>query len=177
YFPLGGSRVDKQWKVYRNLFIVWFLTGFWHGASWNYILWGLYYFVLLVIEKAFIGDILKKLPAFFQHLYTLFFVLFGWLLFVFEDLSAGMVWLGNMFGVGTYKFIDMGNVYDLLRNIVFFAVLVIACTPGPKKLFYRLYEKHRAVHVGAFAGGVVIMVLCIAYLVDSSFNPFLYFRF
>lgn len=177
YFPLGGSRVDKQWKVYRNLFIVWFLTGFWHGASWNYILWGLYYFVLLVIEKAFIGDLLKKLPVVFQHLYTLFFVLFGWLLFVFEDLSAGMVWLGNMFGVGTYKFIDMGNVYDLLRNAVFFIVIIIACTPGPKKLFYKLYEKHSIVHIGAFAGGAVIMVLCIAYLVDSSFNPFLYFRF
>lgn len=177
YFPLGGSRVDKKWKVYRNLLIVWFLTGFWHGASWNYILWGLYYFALLVIEKAFIGDLLKKLPSFVQHLYTLFFVLFGWLLFVFEDLSAGMVWLGNMFGVGTYKFMDMSNVYDLTRNIVFFAVLAVACSSWPRKLFYKLYEKYNAARIGAFAGGVAIMVLCIAYLVDSSFNPFLYFRF
>ena len=177
YFPLGGSRVDRPWKVYRNLLIVWFLTGFWHGASWNYILWGLYYFILLVIEKAFLLNVLKKIPAVFQHIYTLFFVLFGWLLFVFEDLSAGVVYLGNMFGVGVKEFATAGDVYDLLRNAIFFAILCIGSTSLPKKIFYKLYPKSGAVRVSAFVGGVAIMVFCIAYLVNSSYNPFLYFRF
>ena len=99
YIPLGGNRCSRA-KNLRNIFIVWFLTGFWHGASWNYILWGLYYFVLLMIEKTFLLEKLKKAPAVVSHIYTMFFVVIGWLLFVFEDLSTGVVWLGNMFGVG-----------------------------------------------------------------------------
>lgn len=177
YFPLGGSRVDKQWKQYRNMFIVWFCTGFWHGASWNYILWGMYYFVLQALEKAFLGKWLEKTPKFFQHLYTLFFVLFGWLLFTFEDLGAGMAYMGNMFGVGMNTFINTAALYDFLRNLVFFIILVIACTPYPKKLFYKLYEKHGWARCAAYVGGVLVLLTGVAYLVDSSFNPFLYFRF
>ncbi len=177
YFPLGGSRVDKQWKVYRNLLVVWFLTGFWHGASWNYILWGLYYFLLLVLEKAFLLNVLKKLPSFVQHIYTLFFVIFGWLLFVFEDMSAGVVYLGNMFGVGVRGFATSGDVYDLLRNLVFFAILCIGSTTLPRKLFYKYYPKNTGTRVVVFAGGAAVMLFCIAYLVNSSYNPFLYFRF
>ena len=177
YFPLGGSHCDKKWKTYRNLLVVWFLTGFWHGASWNYILWGLYFFVLLVCEKAFLANVLKKLPSFFQHLYALFFIVLGWLLFVSEDLGAGVVYLGNMFGVGASGFVSQSNVYDLVRNLPFIAILCVACTPYPKRLFYKLYEKFGGARVLAYAGGVCVMLLGVAYLVDSSFNPFLYFRF
>ena len=181
YIPLGGSRCSKIIN-YRNILIVWFLTGFWHGASWNFIAWGLYYCALLVIEKAFLLKRLEKIPAFFQHAYTLFFVVIGWLLFVSESqylggLGDGIVYLGNMFGIGTVTGISQGDIYDITRNFVFFAIMAVAVTPLPKKLFYRFYEKSAIVQYAAFAGGIVVLVFGTAYLVDSSFNPFLYFRF
>ena len=178
YFPLGGSRVDKKWKVYRNTFIVWLTTGIWHGASWNYILWGLYYWVIQTLEKAFLLKWMEKWPKFLRHIYTLVLVLFGWWLFVFEDRGAGVVYLSNMFGMGGVGgFINATDLYDFVRNIVFFAVLCIACTPYPKQLFYKLYETKGWARVATYVGGVAVTLLCIAYLVSSSFNPFLYFRF
>ena len=176
YIPLGGNRCSKM-KNMRNIFVVWFLNGFWNGASWNYILWGIYYFILLMIEKTFLLDKLKKAPAFVSHIYTLFFILFGWLLFVFEDLSAGFVWLGNMFGVGTTAAVGAGDVYNLVRNLIFFVILAVAATPLPKKLYSKLTEKSNAARVITSAGGILMLLVCMAYLVDSSFNPFLYFRF
>ena len=181
YFPLGGSRCSPL-ANYRNIFIVWFLTGFWHGASWNFIVWGLYYFVLLVIEKAFLLAKLEKLPAFFRHVYTMFFVVFGWLLFVSEpqflgSLGAGMAYLGNMFGVGTSAGLSQGDIYEITRNFVFIIIMAIAATPLPRKLFYKFYEKSSIVKYAAYVGGAAILVFGVAYLVDSSFNPFLYFRF
>ena len=175
YIPLGGNRCST-FKTYRNLFVVWLLTGFWHGASWNYILWGLYYFVLLVIEKAFLGKLLAKLPKVLSHIYTLILVVFGWLLFVFEDISAGFVWLGNMFGKGAVLY-DSGAVYDLLRNLPFFAILIVAATPYPRRLFYKLYEKYGFFRMLVPVGCAVVLLISTAYVVDSSFNPFLYFRF
>lgn len=175
YFPLGGNRCSTL-KTYRNLFVVWLLTGFWHGASWNYILWGLYYFILLVIEKAFLGKVLAKLPGAVSRLYTLLMVMFGWLLFVFEDIQAGFVWLGNMFGSNAVLY-DSGAVYDLLRNLPFFIVLIVAATPYPRKLFYRLYEKYGAFRTFVPIGCAALLLFSVAYVVDSSFNPFLYFRF
>ncbi|MHC1696404.1 MAG: MBOAT family protein [Eubacteriales bacterium] len=176
YFPLGGSRCSAIINI-RNLFIVWLLTGFWHGASWNYILWGLYYFALLVIEKQLLLKQLVKLPAFFQHVYALFFILFGWLLFVFEDLSAGMVYLGNMFGVGTVTSTSQMDKYNLIRFLPFIIICVLASTPLPRRLFYRYYEKYVWVRAAAYVVGAAILVLGVSYLVDSSYNPFLYFRF
>ena len=181
YFPLGGSRCSPL-ANYRNIFIVWFLTGFWHGASWNFIVWGLYYFVLLVIEKAFLLSRLEKLPAFFRHIYAMFFVVFGWLLFVSEpqflgSLGAGMAYLGNMFGVGTVAGLSQGDIYEITRNFVFILIMALAATPLPRKLFYRFYEKSSIVKYAAYVGGAAILVFGVAYLVDSSFNPFLYFRF
>jgi len=176
YFPLGGNRCSKL-KNFRNLLIVWFVTGLWHGASWNYVLWGLYYFLILVIEKVFLLKLLEKAPRFCQHFYALFFILFGWLLFVFEDLGAGIVHLGNMFGVGTASFISQANIYEITRNLLFFAICVIACTPLPKKLFYRFYENYQAAKFAAYIGGAAVLIFAVAYLVSSAFNPFLYFRF
>ncbi len=176
YFPLGGSRTTKL-KTYRNLFVVWFLTGFWHGASWNYIIWGLYYFVLLVIEKAFLLKLLKKAPAVISHAYSLLFILIGWLIFFFEDMSAGAVYFGNMLGVGVKAAVDVGTVYDLLHNMPFIAVMAVASTPYPRRLFYKLYERSRVTSYVSAVGCAVVLVFATAYLVDSSFNPFLYFRF
>ena len=181
YIPLGGSRCSPA-KNYLNILIVWFLTGFWHGASWNFIIWGLYYCALIIIEKAFLLKILDRIPAFFRHIYTLFFVVIGWLLFVSEhqylgDIGAGMVYLGNMFGIGTVAGVSQSDIYDIMRNFVFFAIMIIAATPLPKKLFYKFYEKSNILKYAAYAGGAVVLIFGVAYLVDSSFNPFLYFRF
>ena len=176
YIPLGGNRCSKL-KQIRNIFIVWFLTGFWHGASWNYILWGLYYFVLLMIEKIFLLKKLEKAPAVVSHVYTLFFVIFGWLLFVFEDISAGVVYLGNMFGVGAVSFAGGLDIYNLVRNLVFIAILVLASTPLPKKIYTHLTERSAAVRIVMSAVGIGAVLLSIAYLVDSAYNPFLYYRF
>ena len=124
YIPLGGNRCAK-WKMYRNILVVWFLTGFWHGASWNYVLWGMYYCVFLLLEKAFLLKVLKKLPAFVSHIYTLAVVLFGWWLFVFENLGEGVKYLGYMFGAGS-TFTLPGVTFDVLRNLVFFVILCVA---------------------------------------------------
>ena len=175
YIPLGGSHCSKL-KTYRNLFAVWFLTGFWHGASWNYILWGLFYFVMLVAEKAFIRKLLDKLPVFLRHVYTMFFVIIGWLLFVSEDMSLGVKLLGAMFGKAS-ALISQSDIYDLTRLIPFLIILIIACTPYPKKLFYRFYEKTKVWRAVTAVGCSLVFIVCVAYLVDSSFNPFLYFRF
>lgn len=175
YIPLGGNRHGKKRQIF-NLLVVWFLTGFWHGASWNYILWGLYYFLLLMAEKLFLLDKLKKAPSFLSHFYTMFFVVIGWLLFVFEDLKAGMVWLGNMFGVGVTGVMSQSDIWQVARNIPFILILAIASTPFPKKLYTKFTSKSWGM-TAASVGGIFVLLICMAYLVDSSFNPFLYFRF
>lgn len=175
YIPLGGNRCAK-WKMFRNIIAVWFLTGLWHGASWNYILWGLYYCLFLLIEKAFLLKVLKKLPAAVSHIYTLAVVLFGWWLFVFEDLSAGWTYLGHMFGVGA-AFTEPAVTYDILRNLIFIVILCIAATPLPKKLYYKFYTAGKGARIAVSVCCAAVLVLCTGYLVDSSYNPFLYFRF
>ena len=176
YIPLGGNRRGTL-KTWRNLLIVWLCTGFWHGASWNYILWGLYYFVLLAIEKLFLYRALEKIPRFFRHAYTLLFVYFGWLLFTFEDGAAGIAYLCKMFGANGTALWQGSDLWLLLSNLVFLCILVIASTPYPKRRFWRLWEKSGAARAAAAAGGAALLILCVAYLVNSSYNPFLYFRF
>ncbi len=176
YIPLGGNRRGKSRQIF-NLLVVWFLTGFWHGASWNYILWGLYYFLLLMVEKLFLLDKLKKAPTFISHIYTIFFVIIGWLLFVFEDLGAGMIWLGNMFGVGVDTFMSRSDIWQIVRNLPFLLILAVASTPLPKKIYNKITSSSSAAMTAASVGGIFVLLICMAYLVDSSFNPFLYFRF
>ncbi|MBE6551814.1 MAG: MBOAT family protein [Ruminococcaceae bacterium] len=174
YIPLGGNR-KGAFKTYRNLLIVWFLTGFWHGASWNYIIWGLYFFVILVCEKSFLLKALEKVPVVFQRLYSLFFIVIGWLIFYFEDSAAGFEYMLAMFGKN--EFINAATAYDLVRLIPFVLISVVACTPYPRKLYCKLYDKFNTVRMLMPVPLFVFMLLAVAYLVDSSFNPFLYSQF
>lgn len=180
YIPLGGNRVGK-WKLVRNSLIVWLCTGFWHGASWNFVLWGLYYFALQMLEKLFLGKWLDKLPAALQRLYTMFFVTIGWLIFTASDsfASGAEAWhyFGAMFGVGAAGFAGPTDWYDLVRHLIFGVIVIIACTPLPRKLFYRGYEKHAWVHTAASAACVAALAAGTIYLVASGFSPFLYYRF
>ena len=175
YIPLGGNRVSKG-RMYLNLLIVWFLTGFWHGSGWTFILWGLYYFTLLAIEKAFLGKLIEKLPSLCRHLYTMLAVIFGWLLFASPDISSYFAYFKTMFGAGA-GFASGLDLYELARNLIFGAIAVIGATPLPKRLFMKLYKKSAVTSALTVVGSVALLVLVTAYLVDSSFNPFLYWSF
>lgn len=175
YIPLGGNRKGRG-RMYFNIFVVWFLTGFWHGAAWNFILWGLYYCVILVIEKTFLLKWLKKVPSPIAHVYSLILILFGWWLFVFDDMSMGIGYLSVMFGQsGTFTNGIINQT--LLSNLVLLVILVVASTPLPKRLYYKLYEKYNSARWIFAVVTVAALFICTAYLVDSSYNPFLYFRF
>ena len=175
YIPLGGNRVSRG-RMYLNLLIVWFLTGFWHGSGWTFILWGLYYFTLLAIEKAFLGRLIEKLPSPFRHLYTMIAVVFGWLLFASPDISSCFAYFKTMFGAGAGLANGL-DLYELARNLIFGAIAVIGATPLPKKLFMKLYKKSAVTSALTVVGSVALLILVTAYLVDSSFNPFLYWSF
>ena len=180
YIPLGGNRVGRARLVF-NLFVTWFLTGLWHGASWNFVLWGVYYFVLLTVEKLFLLRWLEKLPSLARHAYTLFFVSIGWLIFAFEDGGAGFEYLRAMFGIGGLPLFNAELGYELVRNLLFFALLAFAATPLPKQTFIRIVSRSGGCAKSARALlnvlTVGIFLLCVAYLVSSSYTPFLYFRF
>ncbi|MEG1557111.1 MAG: MBOAT family O-acyltransferase [Oscillospiraceae bacterium] len=173
YFPLGGSRCSA-WRNTLNLFIVWALTGFWHGASWNFVIWGLYFFALLVIEKSGFISVLNK-HRIFSHFYMVFALLLGWTLFAITDFSMLFEYLSRMF-VPTYFSANASTVgleYYLRNYAVILAVGVFFSTALPTKL-YAKFRKNTALRLVALT---LLFFLCIAYLVDSTYNPFLYFRF
>lgn len=175
YIPLGGSKRGKA-RLYLNLFIVWFLTGFWHGASWNFIFWGIYFGIIISIEKAGLLNVLNRLHPVWQRLYFIFLILIGWLLFAFEDLSAGMLYAKSMFGMMGNDFYNQQFFYDLYTNIILLSVCIIASTPIVKNLYRKIVgNKFYSILVLIYLS--LIMVMSTAYLVDNSFNPFLYFRF
>ena len=176
YIPLGGNRKGKL-RQYRNIAVVLLLTGFWHGASWNFLLWGAYFAVLLIVEKLFLYKWLQKAPAVLAHIYTMFFVCISWLIFYFTDLGEGLTCLKAMFGVGVSSFATPTVVYDLLRYLPLLAVCVLAATPLPKRIFDALKNRFvtmRYAQVLLLAGAFLVIT---AYLVDSTFSPFLYYRF
>ena len=176
YIPLGGNRRGKL-RQYRNIAVVWLLTGFWHGASWNFLLWGAYFCVLLIVEKLFLYKWLQKAPAVLAHLYTMFFVCISWLIFYFTDLGEGLTCLKAMFGVGVSSFATPTVVYDLLRYLPLLLICVLAATPLPTRLFDALKNRFvtmRYAQVLLIAGAFLVIT---AYLVDSTFSPFLYYRF
>lgn len=174
YIPLGGNR-KKIPRVILNLFVVWFLTGLWHGASLNFIAWGLYYFVILVLEKYVYGKYLEKLPSVLKHIYALFLILIGWAIFYFEDFAALGVYLKGMFTIG-------GGLisHDALSIIISYTPLLItaaiASLPVAKTTYLGIKDK-KWVMAAETVFCIAVLILCTASLVNQSYNPFLYFRF
>lgn len=167
YIPLGGNRLGRA-RTYFNLFIVWFLTGLWHGASYNFILWGLYFFILICIEKNGLLNLLNK-HKLISHIYTIFFILVGWVLFAVIDLNQIINFFKKMF------IFNAGNewIYYLRNYIIIYTIAIIFSTSFLKKI-YNKFVKSNIVETIIL---ITIFLLSIAYLVDSSYNPFLYFRF
>lgn len=188
YIPLGGNRKGML-RTLLNLFIVWALTGLWHGGSWNFILWGLYYFIFLVLEKSFLLKTLEKLPACLRplrHIYTLLVVFFGWIIFYFEQLPALGAALRAMlsFGSAAHPLYSIQTVLQFKNHVFFLIIAILCCLPLYRILHERLEElaaKHiRILHfISVFDIATIIFCICISTLalVGNSYNPFLYFRF
>ena len=172
YIPLGGNRKGLKRQI-LNLMIVWGLTGMWHGASWNFLLWGLYYGILLILEKVILLKVLKKTPAVVNHLYTMVIVLLGWALFYFEDMSALGSFLAKAFSLTSASATELNRILAYLPLLL---ISALAATP----LGAGCYRKIREKTWGGYAAVVVcvvLMMLCVAALVSQSYNPFIYFRF
>ncbi len=174
YIPLGGNRVSKP-RLLFNLMVVWAATGIWHGASWNFLLWGLYYGLLLVVEKFFLNRWLERWPGWLQHVYALFFIAVGWALFAVEDFSHLGPYLGAMFGFAGGGLTDGAFFYYLRSYLPMLVIAAVSSTPLAKKAWDKLGEKPRMLllPVLILAG----LLICTCYLVDATYNPFLYFRF
>ncbi|MDD5881211.1 MBOAT family O-acyltransferase [Stecheria intestinalis] len=173
YIPLGGNRHGLKRQLI-NIMIVWLLTGFWHGASWNFVLWGVYYGVILIMEKLFLLKWLKKSPGWVRHVYTIFVFLIGWVLFAFTDLNAIGGYLASLFFASGV--LADGRAWFYLRdNMVLLIVSTIACTPIAKTGWNILNTEKGEVLVPVLT--VAGLAVCTAFIVDASYNPFLYFRF
>lgn len=176
YIPLGGNR-NGTFKTIRNLIIVWALTGLWHGASWNFILWGLYFGILIIIERLGWGKILEKLPAVVSRLYTFVLVVFGWVLFDVDTLSNAWSFFKAMFGANGTLYDNTAN-YLLISNIVIFIICIFASTTLYTETINKIKEKKAGIiNYLAPAAQLIMLLVCTAYLVDATYNPFLYFRF
>ena len=174
YIPLGGNRCSKPRWVF-NLLIVWAATGIWHGASWNYVMWGLYFFVLLMLEKLVWGKALANLPAAVQHIYTLFLVVVSWAIFAIEDFGQLVPYLKVMFGLGGVPLADGAFGYYLRSYLPLLVIAGVGSTPLLSKLWHRLPRKAAAVAMPVLL--LAGLMVCTGYVVDATYNPFLYFRF
>ncbi len=173
YIPLGGNRCSKMRQIF-NLLVTWLLTGLWHGASMNFLLWGLYFGLLLIIEKLLIGNFLKKIPSFFRHIYALFFIVMGWVIFDFTDMSEMGAFITRLFGSNGFASAEI--VYSLISWIPTLLIAIFAALPLGKRLLSRLDGKRIKPLLDATLVALAL-ILCTASLISSSYNPFLYFRF
>jgi alginate O-acetyltransferase complex protein AlgI len=173
YIPLGGNRVSRGRWIF-NILVVWMLTGLWHGAAWNFVLWGLYYGAFLLLEKAVPG--LLKMPSILCYIYVLLVTLVGFVLFNAQSLAQAATDIGGLFGFGGAPLVSAESLYYLRSYAVVFALGILGATPWPKKVAKRL-ENTSFAAVAEPAILLLMLLICTAYLVDGSFNPFLYFRF
>ncbi|MBM6923648.1 MBOAT family protein [Hydrogenoanaerobacterium saccharovorans] len=180
YIPLGGNR-SHAW---RNLFVVWFATGLWHGASWNFILWGLFFGVLIALERLGLRNLLEKLPGFISHFYLLFAVLISWVIFYFTDLSRAAQYLGIMFGLSGQPLTNSQTLLALEGNLFWLILAVVFCLPLARIASQQItaaaaVSRPRQIILGILVPvmNLGILLICTAMLSGQSYNPFLYYRF
>ena len=175
YIPLGGNRKGLKRQI-LNILVVWSLTGFWHGANWNFILWGVYFFVFLVIEKIFLLKHLKN--GFFSHLYTILLVLISFVIFSVEDMGQIGIFLKSVFGLNGLDFMNFETWYYLKNYIVILIIGIVCATPVVKNLLNKLADSKNVI-AGVLEAVIYIglLIICSAALISNSFNPFIYFRF
>ena len=179
YIPLGGNRVGKA-KHIRNIVVVWLLTGIWHGASWNFVIWGAMFGVILLIEKFFLGKYLEKAPNFIKRLYVLFIVMVSFIIFNANNMGEAITNIAGLFGANGESFINKFTIYNLRSYAIILIIGIIGATPIPKNFIQKLQQKpktKRAINLLEPVYIAVLLIVVTAYLVDNSYNPFLYFRF
>ena len=176
YIPLGGNRCGRgRWLF--NIAVVWLLTGLWHGASWNFVLWGAYYAVLLMVEKLVLLRVLARLPRVLQHGYALFFIMVGWALFACTEPGQLSAVFGALFGLSGVPLCDASSLFLLKNNVLLWLLLVFASTASFARLHTHLLSRRRYAEVLCPLGLAAALLACTAFIVSGSFNPFLYFRF
>ena len=177
YFPLGGSRVASKARLVFNLFVVWLLTGIWHGANWTFILWGLMYFALITFEK--LTGFEQKLKKFgwLKYIYTMTFVLFGWVLFRAQNLTAAGEYFMAMFGLAGNPLIDDALRVNLYQNLVFLAACAVFSLPTAKLLREKIDNRSKAAEIIYVIVLMTLLLVAVSYLVKGSYNPFIYFNF
>lgn len=177
YIPLGGNRVDKNTYI-RNIFIVWFCTGLWHGANWTFILWGLYYGCLLLLEKFFLREKLEKLPKPISHIYTLLVVLIGWVFFMSPNITTAFTTLGKMISIGTTTFANNQAKFMLKSYFLLFVLAILLSTKVYDKIQIFVYNQYKmkAVYT-TWTIYIILIIVCIAFIVGGTYHSFLYFAF
>lgn len=184
YIPLGGSRVSNV-KIYRNLLIIWLATGIWHGASWTFIAWGLYYGVFIMLEKAFLGKLLNRIPIFIQHFYALLVVIIGWVFFRAETFPYAFSYLQTMFSLNGIGLWDISAGYYINQYGIIFVLALIGTTPLLKNIGHWIEIKSTTSSgirilgrdVAMTSYYITILLVSVTYMVSNTFNPFIYFRF
>ena len=179
YIPMGGNRVSNL-KWIRNIIVVWFLTGFWHGAEWNFIIWGLYFAVFLVLEKYFLREILDRLPSFIGHIYLIFFITISFVIFNANGMNEVKDNLMGMFGLLDVPLYNSETIYYLRNYGLVFIIGIIASTPLTLYLINMMFKNNKLKKIMEVLQLIILIFLLLVitgYLVDGSFNPFLYFRF
>lgn len=177
YIPLGGNRVDKNTYI-RNIFIVWFCTGLWHGANWTFILWGLYYGCLLLLEKSFLREKLEKLPKPISHIYTLLVVLIGWVFFMSPNITTAFSTLGKMISIGTTTFANNKAKFMLKSYFLLFVLAILLSTKVYDRIQIFVYNQYKmkAVYT-TWTIYIILLIVCIAFIVGGTYHSFLYFAF
>ena len=181
YIPLGGNRKGLARQIF-NILLVWMLTGIWHGAGWNFLFWGLWFAAFLILEKLFLGEFLANSPGVFGRIYTLAVVLIGWVFFALEQPGEILSYLQAMFGMGGIGLVNSQALYLGSEYLVLLLIALIACLPLGNRLVHRLKSSKTGPAMALYRLGekvipTALLVLSVAYLVDASYNPFLYFRF
>lgn len=179
YIPLGGNRVSKSRWIF-NIFFVWCLTGLWHGDSWNFVLWGIYFAVLLVIEKLFLIDKVEKLPSLLQHIYAKFFIIISFVIFNNENIKDMLDNLYNMFNFTGLPLYNEISSYYLRSYAVILLISIIGSTPLLKNIIEKIRKNYKGEMIISIINpifNIILLIVVTSYLIDGSFNPFLYFRF